>query len=279
MIGLTKGGGKYMKRKIFFIILFIIFLSQINVEAAGVYLGSFTPQTNENFSFSIPVQNLEGEIISISTSDDYFRSETNKIASSNLKLVNRENSIPLSSRELKIEKNSLLYNFSLNFQLNLKAEYEPGLYSNIVYLKDKNKILEIEVVFEIRPWMEILNGTVQSAKIENTDHRTMELFSSGQQKILIRSNTNWKLKVMITEESKDNLSIRVAADSESRSFVDYKSEFINLNEVETVIANGSNTAKLSSGQVEIFYQLRIEDFRKVNAGEKNYQINFKLEKM
>jgi len=279
MIGLTKGGGKYMKRKIFFIILFIIFLSQINVEAAGVYLGSFTPQTNENFSFSIPVQNLEGEIISISTSDDYFRSETNKIASSNLKLVNRENSIPLSSRELKIEKNSLLYNFSLNFQLNLKAEYEPGLYSNIVYLKDKNKILEIEVVFEIRPWMEILNGTVQSAKIENTDHRTMELFSSGQQKILIRSNTNWKLKVMITEESKDNLSIRVAADSESRSFVDYKSEFINLNEVETVIANGSNTAKLSSGQVEIFYQLRIDDFRKVNAGEKNYQINFKLEKM
>ncbi|RCW52336.1 hypothetical protein [Halanaerobium sp. ST460_2HS_T2] len=266
-----------MKRKIFFIILIIIFLSQINVEAAGVYLGSFTPQTNENFSFSIPVQNLEGEIITISTSDDYFRAETNKIAASNLKLVNRDNSIPLSSRELKIEKNSLLYNFSLNFQLNLKAEYKPGLYSNIIFLKDKNKILELEVVFEIRPWMEILNGAVQSAKIENVDNRTMELLSSGQQKILIRSNTNWKLKVMITEASKDNLSIRVAADSESRSFVDYKSDFIKLNEVETVIANGSNTAKLSSGQVEIFYQLRIEDFRKVNAGEKNYQINFKLE--
>jgi len=47
--------------------------------------------------------------------------------------------------------------------------------------------------------------------------------------------------------------------------------------VETVIANGSNTAKLSSGQVEIFYQLRIEDFRKVNAGEKDYQLSFSLE--
>jgi len=34
---------------------------------------------------------------------------------------------------------------------------------------------------------------------------------------------------------------------------------------------------LSAGQAAIFYQLRIEDFRKVNAGEKNYQLSFSLE--
>jgi hypothetical protein len=266
-----------MKLKIIFVVLMIIFLSQINVEAAGVYLGSFTPQTNNSFKFSIPVQNLEGEIITIFTSDDYFRSESKKISSTNLKLINRESSFSLSSRDLNIEKDRLLYNQNLNLELDLKAEYEPGLYKNNLYLRDDIKIIEIEIIFEIRPWMEILNGTAQNAKIENVENRTMGLFSSGQQKILIRSNTDWKLKVMITEENTDNLSIRVAADSESRSFVNYKSEFVNLNSVETVIANGSNTANLSSGQAEIFYQLRIEDFRKVIAGEKDYQMNFSLE--
>ncbi len=266
-----------MKLKVILIILIIIFLSQLNVEAAGVYLGSFTPQKSESFNFSIPVQNLEGEIITIFTADDYFRSDNKKIGSTNLKLINRETSFSLSSRDLNIEKDRLLYNQNLNLELDLKAEYEPGLYENSLYLKDQNKIIEIEIIFEIRPWMEILNGTAQNAKIENIEKRTMGLFSSGQQKILIRSNTDWKLKVMITEENKDNLSIRVAADSESRSFVDYKSEFVNLNSVETVIANGSNTANLNLGQAAIFYQLRIEDFRKVIAGDKDYQISFSLE--
>jgi len=266
-----------MKSKVIFVVLIIIFLSQINAAAAGVYIGSFSSQKNQSLNFSIPVQNLEGEIITIFTEDDYFRSDAKKIGSRNLKLLNRETGIPLSSRKVNVEKERLLYNQNLNLELNLKAEYEPGLYKNILYLQDDIKIIEIEIIFEIRPWMEILNGTAQNAKIENIEKRTMGLFSSGQQKILIRSNTDWKLKVMIAEENKDNLSIRVAADSESRSFVDYKSEFINLNSVETVIANGSNTAKLSSGQAEIFYQLRIEDFRKVNAGEKDYQISFSLE--
>jgi len=266
-----------MKLKIIIMLTIIVFLSQFQASAAGVYLGSFTPKQSESFNFSIPVQNLEGEIISIYTTDDYFRSDNQKIGSSNLKLISRENSLPLSSRDLNIEKDRLLYNQNLNLELNLKAEYEPGLYKNNLYLRDDIKIIEIEIIFEIRPWMEILNGTAQNAKIENVENRTMGLFSSGQQKILIRSNTDWKLKVMIAVENQDNLSIRVAADSESRSFVDYKSEFVNLNAVETVIANGSNTAKLSSGQVEIFYQLRIEDFRKVIAGEKDYQISFSLE--
>jgi len=266
-----------MKLKVIFVVLIIILLSQVNAEAAGIYIGSFTPQKNESLNFSIPVQNLEGKIITIFTEDDYFRSDTKKIGSRNLKLSNRETGIPLSSRRVNIEKERLLYNQNLNLELNLKAEYEPGLYKNILYLKNDLKIIEIELIFEIRPWMEITNGTVQNAKIENIENRTMGLYSSGQQKIIIRSNTDWKLKVMTAEESQDNLSIRAAADSENRSFVDYKSEFINLNAVETVIANGSNTAKLSSGQVEIFYQLRIEDFRKVNAGEKDYQLSFSLE--
>ena len=266
-----------MKLKVIFVVLIIIFLSQLNVEAAGVYLGSFTPQQSESFNFSIPVQNLEGEIITIFTADDYFRSDNKKIGSTNLKLINRERTFPLSINDLNIEKDRLLYNQNLNLELNLKAEYEPGLYKNSIYLKDEIKIIEIEIIFEIRPWMEILNGTMQNARIENVENRTMELFSSGQQKILIRSNTDWKLKVMINEDNLDNLSLRVAADSESKNLVDYKKDFINLNSVETVIANGSNTAKLSSGQAAIFYQLKIEDFRKVNAGEKNYQLSFSLE--
>src|SRR6056297_3542773 len=145
-----------MKLKVIFIILMIIFLSQLNVEAAGVYLGSFTPQNDDSFNFSIPVQKLDGEIISIYTNDDYFRSNSKKIGSTNLKLINRENSIPLSSRVLNIEKDRLLYNQNLNLELNLKAEYEPGLYKNILYLQDDIKIIEIEIIFEIKPWMQIL---------------------------------------------------------------------------------------------------------------------------
>lgn len=266
-----------MKRKVIFIILIIIFLSQVNVEAAGVYIGSFTPKQDENFRFFIPIRDIDSEVITLSTQDNYFRSENKKIGSINLKLINRNRELPLSTKKVSIEKNDLLHPQSLNFSLDLKAEYEPGLYKNLLFIEDGNQYLEMEIIFEIRPWMEILNGAMKNAKIENIENRTMGLFSSGQQKILIRSNTDWKLKVMTAEESQDNLSIRVAADSESRSFVDYQSEFINLNSVETVIANGSNTAKLSSGQVEVFYQLKIEDFRKVKAGEKNYQINFSLE--
>ena len=126
-----------MKLKVIFIILMIIFLSQLNVEAAGVYLGSFTPQQSESFSFSLPVQNLEGEIITISAADDYFRSDNKKIGSTNLKLINRETSFSLSSNDLNIEKDRLLYNQNLNLELNLKAEYEPGLYKNNFYLKDQ----------------------------------------------------------------------------------------------------------------------------------------------
>lgn len=266
-----------MKLKTILIVLMIIFLSQLNVGAAGFYLGAFTPQRNESFKFSIPVQSLEGEIITIYTADDYFRSDSKLIGSTNLKLINRETSFSLSSRDLNIEKDRLLYNQNLNLELDLKAEYEPGLYKNILYLQDNIKIIEIEIIFEIRPWMEILNGTIQNAKIENIENRTMGIFSSGQQKILIRSNTDWKLKVRIAEENKDDLAIRVAADSESAKIVDYKKEFSSLNSVETIIASGRNTSKLSDGQAVIFYQLRIEDFRKVIAGQKDYQISFSVE--
>jgi hypothetical protein len=250
---------------------------QINATAAGIYLGSFTPKNNEEFNFMIPLHNVKGEVITIYTANDYFRSESKKIGAVNLKLLNRERAFPLSKNKLNLETNRLLYNQSLNFQLNLRAEYEPGLYKNIIYLVDDLKVEELEIVFEIRPWREILNGTVQNAKINNLDDRTMDLLSSGQQKILIRSNTDWKLKVLISETAKDNLSIKIAADSESRKVVNYKLDFTKLNETEAVIASGTNTAKMTSGQAAIYYQLRIEDFRKVNAGEKDYQINFALE--
>lgn len=266
-----------MKRKVIFIILIIIFLSQVNVEAAGVYIGSFTPKQDENFRFFIPIREIDSEVITLSTQDNYFRSENKKIGSVNLKLINRNRELPLSTKKVSIEKNDLLHPQSLNFSLDLKAEYEPGLYKNLLFIEDGNKYLEMEIIFEIRPWRELSNGTVQNAKIENLDRRTMELLSSGQQKLVIRSNTDWKLKVLIDEKNLDNLSIRTAADSQSRSVLNYKNDFVRLDTVETIIADGSNTAALSADQAEIFYQLKIEDFRKIQAGDKNYQLKFILE--
>ena len=104
-----------MKLKVIFIILMIIFLSQLNVEAAGVYLGSFTPQNDDSFTFSVSLPDLEGDIISIYTVDNYFRSDDKKISSTNLKLINQEGILPLTRTQVNLEKNLILKNQSLTF--------------------------------------------------------------------------------------------------------------------------------------------------------------------
>ena len=259
-------------------ILMIIFLSQLNVEAAGVYLGSFTPQNDDSFNFSVSLPDLEGEIISIYTIDDYFRSDNKKISSTNLKLINQEGILPLTSSQVSLEKELISKNQTLSFQFDLQSKYEPGLYKNVLYLESDNFKTDLEIIFEIKPWMEILDGSNYKAVINQQNSSHKELFSSGQQKLVIRSNTDWKLKVLISEDSTDNLAIRIGADSESRKVVDYQQEFVNLSAAKSVIASGIKTTDLSSGQAEIYYQLKIDDFRKINAGEKSYQLNFMLER-
>lgn len=266
-----------MKLKVIFIVLMIIFLSQLNVEAAGVYLGSFTPQNDDSFTFSVSLPDLEGDIISIYTVDNYFRSDNKKISSTNLKLINQEGILPLTSSQVNLEKNLVSKNQSLSFQFDLQSEYEPGLYKNILYLESDGFKSDLEIIFEIKPWMEILDGSNYKAVINQQNSNDKELFSSGQQKLVIRSNTDWKLKVLISEDSKDNLALKIGVDSESSKVVDYQKEFINLSAAQSVIASGIKTTNLSSGQAEIYYQLKIDDFRKINAGEKSYQLNFILE--
>jgi hypothetical protein len=126
--------------------------------------------------------------------------------------------------------------------------------------------------------MEILDGSNYKAIIDQQTLNHKELISSGQQKLIIRSNTDWKLKVLISEDTTDNLAIRIGTDSESRKVVDYQQEFVNLSAAQSVIASGMRTTDLSSGRAEIYYQLKIDDFKKITAGEKSYQLNFMLEK-
>lgn len=267
-----------MKQKVIFIILIIIFLSQVNIRAEELYLGSFTPRQDNTVEFFVPFQNTDFESLSLFTKDDYFRYENKKIKSLNLKLLTRDGAIPLNTRKINLDRNSLSSGQSFNFKLDLKTNYEPGFYKNILYLETENKIIEeLEISFEIKAWMDLLNGSTQNAKIENLNRKSLELLSSGQQKLLIRSNTKWSLKVLLDAENKENLSIKLISDSNNRSYVSYKEDFIRLNLKENIIANGSNTANLASNQLELFYQLKIDDFRKIKAGEKNYQITFVLE--
>ncbi|MGM0500355.1 MAG: hypothetical protein ACQERL_09125 [Bacillota bacterium] len=267
-----------MKLKAIIFLFIIVLFFQFQTQAAAVYLGSFTPQTDENFTFSVPLPDLEGDIISIYAEDDYFRSNNKKISSKNLKLINQEESISLTGRRINLEKDLISRNQNIFFQLELQSEYEPGLYKNIIHLNSGNFKSELEIVFEIKPWMEILDGSKYKPVIDRQDVNHKELFSSGQQKIIIRSNTDWKLKVLISQDSKDNLSIKIGSDSESSKVVDYQKEFINLSSKESEIASGIKTTELNSGQAEIYYQLKIDNFRKINAGEKNYLLNFILEK-
>ncbi|PTX15427.1 hypothetical protein SAMN04488598_12532 [Halanaerobium congolense] len=267
-----------MRLKIILIIFAIIFLFQGIVGAAGVYLGSFAPQNDDSFSFSVSLPELEGDIISIYTVDEYFRSDNKKINSANLKLITQEGIIPLTSSQVNLEKDLLSKNQTLSFQFDLQSKYEPGLYKNILYLESSNFKSDLEIIFEIRPWMEILDGSNYKAIIDQQTLNHKELISSGQQKLIIRSNTDWKLKVLISEDTTDNLAIRIGTDSESRKVVDYQQEFVNLSAAQSVIASGMRTTDLSSGRAEIYYQLKIDDFKKITAGEKSYQLNFMLEK-
>jgi hypothetical protein len=266
-----------MKLKVIFIILIIIFLSQLNVEAAGVYLGSFTPDEDQSINISVPIQNIKAEIIKVYVQNNYFTSASKKINSENLKIIGRNNLFPLSNRSFEVEKNNLFFNRAINFQFDLKNEYEPGLYENILYIDNGNKIDEYEIVFEIQPWKKMVKADQSTAVINNLNNRTHELYSSGQQKLIIISNTDWKLKIVLSNDYKDGISIKVAADSESRKAANFDRDFKSLNSKEIVIASGSSTTFLDSEQVEIFYQFKIDDFKKIQAGEKNYQFNFILE--
>jgi len=266
-----------MKFKVIIIILSMIFLSHFNVEAAGIYLGSYAPDEDQSINISVPIQNIKAEIIKVYAQNNYFISASKKINSANLKIIGRNNLFPLSSRSFEAEKNNLFFNRAINFQFDLKNEYEPGLYENILYIDNGNKIDEYKLVFEIQPWKKMVKADQSNAVINNLNNRTHELYSSGQQKLIIISNTDWKLKVVLNNDYQDGISIKVAADSESRKAANFDRDFKSLNSKDVFIASGSSTTFLDSGQVEIFYQFKIDDFKKIQAGEKNYQFNFILE--
>lgn len=266
-----------MKFKVFIFILSIILLFQFNAAAAGLYIGSYAPDEDQSLNISVPIQNVEADIIRVYAQNNYFISSTKKINSANLKIIGRNNLFPLSSNSFKIEKKSLLSNRFINFQFDLKKEYEPGLYENILYLDSKNRIDEYKIFFEIKPWKKMIKADQSTAVINNLNNRTQELYSSGQQKLIIISNTDWKLKVLLNNDYQDGISIKVDADSESRKAANFDNGFKNINNKEIVIAGGSSTVSLNYNQVELFYQFKIDDFKKIQAGEKNYQFNFILE--
>lgn len=266
-----------MKFKIVLIISSIIFLFPINTGAAGIYLGSYAPDENQSINVSIPVRNIEAEEIKVYLQNNYFVSKSKKINSENLKIIAQNKLFPLSNKILKLEKNNLILRGIINFKFDLKSRYEPGVYENILYLNSKQGVDKYTIVFEIRPWKKIVKGDQSSAIINNLNDRTHELYSSGQQKLIINSNTNWKLKVVLNDGCQDGISIKIDADCESMKSANFNENFKLIESQEVVVASGCSTEFLDTKRVEIFYQFRIDDFKKVKAGTKEYQFKFTLE--
>jgi len=255
----------------------LILLFSINIEAAEIYLGSFAPEKEENYTFAVFLNEIEDSNFSIYYEDAFFSSENKIINSTILNLLSQEGAVPVSLEHINIDKNKVIRNQQITFQIKLRPDYEPGVYKNTVILEGDNFKKEIGISFDIRPWRQIENGSTYNAVIENMKTRTHNLYSSGQQKIIIKSNCDWKLKVMLDSDTENNISILLGTDSESRQITNHSNEFININEKEVLVVSGSKTTTLKSGQVEIYYQLKIEDFKKINAGKKHYQLNFVLE--
>ncbi|MGM0602255.1 MAG: hypothetical protein ACQESS_02950 [Bacillota bacterium] len=266
-----------MKLKVSISLIILILLFTINIEASEIYLGSFAPREDESYVFTVPFYEIEDSILAVYTENNFFSSDQKVINSAILNLLSQEGVVPLDTGHINIDKNRIIRNQQIAFQIKLRPDYEPGVYKNTVIFTGENFKKEMGISFDIRPWRQIENGSTYNAVIDNMENRNHNLYSSGQQKIIIKSNCDWRLKVILDGDIDNNISILLGTDSESRQITDHSNEFINISQKEMLIAEGSKTTTLKSGQVEIYYQLKIEDFRKINAGKKSYQLNFILE--
>lgn len=266
-----------VKLKIFFIILLVIFLSQVNAAAAGIYLGSLNALQDDHFVFSLPIKSDRNfNELAIKVEKNYFTADGGRISSQNLFVVTRDAVIPLSKSFININERDLLDFNELTFKLRLQSTYSPGLYRNNLIIKTERGEERLKIDFEIPAIMKLsaagdLNPSIKYSK----NHFSEQIYSSGQSKLLIKANKNWILKAV--NEGGENLEIKLKEFKGNGSVSSSRDEFIKIGKEAVIIAQGNKTTNLAGGNAELIYLLKITDYKKIHAGQKDYQLRFFIE--
>lgn len=266
-----------MRIRMILVIFSMIFLFQGTVDSAGVYLGTLNIMQNDQFDFSLPIRaDRDLNQLALKVEKKFFMAEKDKISAHNLFILTRSGAFPLSESFIQLNKRNLLDSNKIHFKLRLQSAYSPGLYRNNLIIQTERGEERLKIDFEIPTIMEVRAGGDMNPNIKYSEGNfSQQIYSSGQSKLLIRANKAWTLKV--NNEGGEDLEIKLKEFKGNGSVSNSRDEFIKIGKEAVIIAQGNKTTELPGGDAELIYVLRIDDFREIKAGQKDYQLNFIIE--